>query len=139
MQRIIPFPSLDLAVGRRPAPQHPLVPWAELELTQPAQLAVTCRYIPAKRGRPTLSNGDPGYPGTPAEVELLAVTAATTLEWVADGARFTLDPGTELLTLLTAEQFVVLRERVLHDIEQAIEDAAGEAYLGRTDDSAVFH
>lgn len=94
-----------------------------------AALDVECSYLPPDPGCHTLPNGDPGYPGAPAEIEIERIACRAPLLWQGDGIALAVSAGTDLLPLLSGRDIESLQDQVAERAKQARRDDAAEALI----------
>lgn len=80
-------------------------------------------FEPAEKGRDTLRNGDPGYPGYPARVRLNAVKFKEPLSFTSaddhDFMTLTIPPFTDVIRLLAKSDIDAAEEDLATDLEVA--------------------
>lgn len=104
---------------------------ADMELAGAPTLTVTFNYRPGTPDVLTLPNGDPGYPGDPAELEILEVTCPNILCWSTDGFMLTADAGTNVAGLFDKAGREWLEAQCIEQAHQQAEDDAADAAIDR--------
>jgi hypothetical protein len=86
----------------------------ELVCEEDIQVDVKFNVLPGDPGIHTYSNGDPGYPPTPDDIEIIEVRAAQEIELFGhdDSTCLTINKGSDISDMLTPEDYDRLKENV---------------------------
>lgn len=106
MKVFLSLSSLPLHIGRPVSNNDKFAEIVfELELPGEQQIEVDCNYLPGYPAIPTLSNGDPGEPGCPDELDILSVSCPHALVYRDGAFTLSIDAGADLRELFAEKEW----------------------------------